>query len=321
MQRNLNQQGYPAGKVDGQFGANTEKALSSYLADNDYSPEEANAVAHKLRQMSNKPISTSTSSPLSENAAAQKAKNADAAGVKAKKKFSNKKSSAKQTCPKVPKCPEAGQLGNLSAKYESGNRGSAAIGYDNTGGWSYGKYQIETKRGTMKGFLNHVKTASPDVYQQLDAAGGYDAALAGKDEFKTAWKTAAKEPSFETLQHDYIATKNYSPLTNKIQTDAGLDVGKRSAALQDVVWSVAVQHGPASSVISKALKGKDVEKMTDAEIIDDIYKERSAKVVNKEGKTVLKYFSKSTQSVQDGVEARFKQERGCAQHMLEAKNQ
>ncbi|MGJ0430555.1 peptidoglycan-binding domain-containing protein [Methylobacter sp.] len=321
LQRNLNKLGYSAGKVDGQFGANTEKALTNYLSDNGISQAEANTVANKLRKMSNNPVSASDKEPLSDDAAAKKANKADAAGVKAKNTFSKQKSSAKQQCSKTPKCPEAGKLGNLSAKYESGNRGSAAIGYDNTGGWSYGKYQIETKRGTMNGFLNYVKTASPDVYQQLDGAGGYDAALAGNNEFKNAWKIAAKEPSFETLQHDYIASKNYSPLSSKVQEETGLNVSERSAAVQDVVWSVAVQHGPGSSVISNALKDKDVAKMTDDEIIDVIYDERSATKVNKAGDTVLKYFSKSTKSIQDGVAARYKQERKCAKHMLETENQ
>jgi hypothetical protein len=102
------------------------------------------------------------------------------------------------------------------------------------------------KRGTMNGFLNYVKIASPDVYQQLDEAGGYNAALAENNEFKNAWKTAAKEPSFETLQHDYIASKNYSSLSSKVQEETGLNVSERSAAMQDVVWPVAVQHGPGS---------------------------------------------------------------------------
>lgn len=321
LQRNLNQLGYSAGKVDGQFGPNTEKALANYLSDNGISKAEAKTVANKLRKLSNNPASAGGKEFLSDDEAAKKANKADAAGVKAKKTFSKQKPSAKQKCPKMPKCPAAGKLGNLSAKYESGNRGSAAIGYDNTGGWSYGKYQIETKRGTMNGFLNYVKTASPDVYQQLDEAGGYDAALAGNSKFKNAWKTAAEEPGFETLQHDYIASKNYSPLSNKVQEKTGLNVSERSAAVQDVVWSVAVQHGPGSSVISNALKGKDVAKMTDAEVIDAIYDERSATKVNKEGDAVLKYFSKSTKSVQDGVAARYKQERKCAKHMLGTENQ
>ena len=44
-------------------------------------------------------------------------------------------------------------LGSLSAKFESGTEGVAAIGYDRVGGTSYGKYQIASKPGTMDRFL------------------------------------------------------------------------------------------------------------------------------------------------------------------------
>jgi len=42
--------------------------------------------------------------------------------------------------------------GELSAKFESGKDGIAAIGYDRQGGTSYGKYQIASRVGMMKLF-------------------------------------------------------------------------------------------------------------------------------------------------------------------------
>jgi len=52
------------------------------------------------------------------------------------------------------------ELGSLNGRYESsGNPG--AIGCDKTGGWSYGTYQLATKRGTFAGFLAFLKTTYP----------------------------------------------------------------------------------------------------------------------------------------------------------------
>lgn len=54
-----------------------------------------------------------------------------------------------------------GAEGDFSARYESGTAGSAAIGYDKTGGTSYGKWQLSSKQGSLEGFLRY-----------LDAQGG-----------------------------------------------------------------------------------------------------------------------------------------------------
>ena len=42
-------------------------------------------------------------------------------------------------------------------------------------------------------------------------------------------------------------------LVAKILTEDGLDVNTRSRALQDVVWSTAVQHGGATPIVHKAI--------------------------------------------------------------------
>jgi hypothetical protein len=213
-------------------------------------------------------------------------------------------------------CPKAGELGALSAHYESGKWGAAAIGWDNTGGWSYGKYQIATLTGTMKEFLDYVNINAPSVHKALDLAGGFDAAKNGTPTFKKAWVVLAADSNFGTVQHDFIKTTHYDVLAARIKSDTGLDVANRSAALRDVVWSVAVQHGPTSEVISTALRHKTPAGMTDEQIIDAIYDRRESKIKNKDGARVLRYFSRSTANVQEGVEKRYKQERFCAKKML-----
>lgn len=213
------------------------------------------------------------------------------------------------------KCPEPGGLGTLSAKYESGPKGSAAIGYDSTGGKSYGKYQISTQRGTMQRFLARAKTRSPDIYEKLESAGGNKAALEGDKKFQDAWIECAKNPEFGKLEQDVMREINYQPQVDKVRQDIGLDVNQRSSTLRDIVWSISIQHGPTSRVITNALNNKDIENMSDEQIIDTIYKERSL-YIKKEGEMVPKYFINNTKREQASSIKRVLQEYLCAKHML-----
>jgi hypothetical protein len=170
----------------------------------------------------------------------------------------------------------------------------------------------------MKKFIAFCEKKSPATAEALAAAGGNEAAVDGDPEFKQAWEQLARDPSFADVQHEFIADKNYDPLRAKIGRETGLDVNARSPAVQDVVWSVAVQHGPGAEVVTRALKGRDVSKMSDEQIIDAIYDERGAEKTDAHGNKVLKYFSKSTPDVQKGVKKRFEQERVCAKRMIQA---
>ena len=51
--------------------------------------------------------------------------------------------------------------------------------------------------------------------------------------------------------------------------EKGIDLSNRGRAVQDAVWSTSVQFGAggASNMMQKALKGKDVASMSDAEIV------------------------------------------------------
>ncbi|MBA4357411.1 MAG: hypothetical protein C0405_06760, partial [Desulfovibrio sp.] len=49
--------------------------------------------------------------------------------------------------------PDTKGLGSMAALFESGDKGAAAIGYDRTGGTSYGTFQISSRAGTMNRFL------------------------------------------------------------------------------------------------------------------------------------------------------------------------
>lgn len=198
-------------------------------------------------------------------------------------------------------------LGSLSAQYESGGRGSESIGYDSTGGWSYGTYQIATKTGTMNNYMNYLQQNNPQLYDELQSAGGVNGASSGSPEFKNKWQQLSSNPEFVKSQHDFIQSTHYDPLVENLN-NSGIDLSNRSPVVNDVVWSVGVQHGPNSNVIQNALKGRDVSSMSDQEVINAIYDERST--TNSNGK--LKYFSNSTPAVQRSVRNRFNNERNQA---------
>ena len=203
-------------------------------------------------------------------------------------------------------------LGALSARFESnGNPGS--IGHDSTGGFSYGTYQIATLTGTFSDFMDFLRRQFPDLAQPLDAAGGPTAATQGTQQFQAAWKSEAqKNPSrFDQAQHDYIQTTHYDVQVAKLKTNFGLDVNQRSRALQNVVWSMAVQMGNSTQTIFRnVLKNvSSVTTLDDAQLIPMLYAERSKVDI---------FFASSKPAVKAALLKRFQQEQQDALQMLQA---
>ncbi len=118
-------------------------------------------------------------------------------------------------------------------------------------------------------------------------------------------------------QHEFIKESYYDVQSNQLQKDMGLDLGKHSNALQQVIWSTAVQHGASTNVIEQALAGRDVSKMSEAEIINAIYAERGRTDANGN----LVHFSNSSADVQAGVANRFHNEDIDALNILRAEQQ
>ena len=204
----------------------------------------------------------------------------------------------------------ADALGELSAKYETGGRGCGTVstGSGDPGGVSYGSYQMATKMGTVQRFVGQAGFEWADDFKGLTAGTG---------PFTACWKriAAAQGDAFQRAQHAFIKKSHYDLLAAKILNEDGLDVNTRSRALQDVVWSTAVQHGGGSSMVHKALanvKSKPSDPGFDKELICAIYAERGRKKADGN----LAYFSKSSPSVQAGVAKRFKNEEQDALAML-----
>jgi murein DD-endopeptidase MepM/ murein hydrolase activator NlpD len=224
--------------------------------------------------------------------------------------------------PQIPPAPPAqsaagalGQalsdlLGELSAKYETGGRGPGTVstGSGDPGGVSYGSYQMATKMGTVTRFVGQAGFQWANDFQGLTA---------GTAPFTACWKRIAanETDAFQRAQHAFIKKSHYDLLAAKILADDGVDVNTRSRALQDVVWSTAVQHGGGTPIIHKAfgnVQCKPADAEFDKQLISAIYAERGRK--KPDGN--LAYFSKSSPSVQAGVSKRFKNEEQDALAML-----
>jgi hypothetical protein len=152
-------------------------------------------------------------------------------------------------------------LGSLSEKYESGGR-PEAIGYDNTGGWSYGTYQLAHDN------VNRFLAANPTIGK------AFSGLQKGTQAFNNKWKeVAAKAPQqFASAQKNFIAQTHFQPQVNKL-TKLGFNVNKYSNVVKDVIWSTAVQHGANTDVIAAALK-KVGNNASESELVKAIYNER-----------------------------------------------
>ncbi|WP_319467299.1 hypothetical protein [uncultured Pseudodesulfovibrio sp.] len=202
------------------------------------------------------------------------------------------------------------EVGALSAKFESGSAGVAAIGYDRVGGTSYGKYQIASKPGTMDRFLSYLDKNAPAWADRLRNAGP---ANTGTKEggMPSVWKEiAAENPTrFEKMQHDFIAGETYIPARDMIFKQTGLDFDNAPPALREVLWSTSVQHGPtgASKIFGKVINqfvGKTGEVNFNTKLIEGVYDTRKGQ------------FGSSTKRVQQSVANRLNEEKQIALNML-----
>ena len=96
------------------------------------------------------------------------------------------------------------ELGKLSAQFESGRDGIAAIGYDRNGGTSYGKYQVSSRAGSLNDFLAFLDGEAPDISKRLRAAGPGNTG-SRKGAMPDMWRAIADEQPerFEALQDVY----------------------------------------------------------------------------------------------------------------------
>lgn len=153
------------------------------------------------------------------------------------------------------------QLGDTSRKYEVGTGGPTTVssGAGDRGGVSYGTYQLSSKTGTCAAFVKRMG------YTQY-----FGFSEPGSAKFSALWKKAPEYyPDFGSDQHEFIRLTHYQPQIDFLK-QKGIDLSKRGPAVQDAIWSTSVQFGGGTSLIAKSLSGKNVDKMSDADIVSAI---------------------------------------------------
>ncbi|MFL7984964.1 XVIPCD domain-containing protein [Xanthomonas vasicola] len=124
-------------------------------------------------------------------------------------------------------------LGMTSARHESGPRGVETIstGKGDHGGVSYGAYQLSSKSGTLREYLDQSRYEKEFV--------GLSPAT---DAFNDKWKELARtDPAFGQDQHDFIKSTHYYKQVSALKA-GGLDLSDRGPAVQDAIWSTSVQY-------------------------------------------------------------------------------
>jgi hypothetical protein len=178
-------------------------------------------------------------------------------------------------------------IGALSMRYESSGDPGAVLERDTNNSGSYGAWQINSGVGRMREFMDTVLLAqAPELRERLIRAGGEQGAIAATRQFVDEWQAIAREQPdfFRSLQRDYIYESHFRPamrgITESLPASSAL---MSNPVLQDVVWSMSVQHGVGSvsnqsgaiGIVDAALKGRDAASLSAENAIDLIYDARN----------------------------------------------
>ncbi len=206
--------------------------------------------------------------------------------------------------------------GGLSEQYETSGRGPGTVstGEGDPGGVSYGSYQLATNRGRPQEFI--ANEGAPWAAEFGNAAPGTAA-------FSDAWRAvAAREPeAFAQAQHAFIQRTHYDVQMDRIERNTGIDLRTHAPAVRDAVWSTAVQHGPQTPAITRAMADVEAQGLAPADgdtydraLIDAIYDERGRRGAD----GALVYFGSAPVTTQESVADRFVRERADAHAMFDA---
>jgi hypothetical protein len=212
------------------------------------------------------------------------------------------------------------ELGSLSEKYETGGRGPCTIsgGKGDWGGKSYGSYQMASKVKGRHTWSSTVGKFIAGSRWHSEFKGHADYFMPGDENFDEVWLRICRRDrdgkEFAAQQHDFIRQTHYEPCMRRLEKK-GFGFLNRHFAVYDVIWSVSVQHGAfnGAELIERAMRAQNLNFLTDRDIIKLIYTERSSERRNGE----LKYFSRCSAAVQEGVRRRFRNEEKDALKLLE----
>ena len=189
-------------------------------------------------------------------------------------------------------------IGNSTAHFESGSKGIYAIGFDENGGTSYGKWQLSSRMGSFMVWLKYLSKqgeAGKAAAEHILAAGNSNTGSRKGAVVDAYLEEAKKNPElFERTQWEFNKKYHYDPMLAKLDPKQREQI-ESNKALQEMAWSTSVQHGGAggASILRKVWKPG----MSNEEMAGAVYDERG------------KHFGSSTADVQASVRNRFKQEK------------
>ncbi|WP_242108040.1 peptidoglycan-binding domain-containing protein [Luteimonas aquatica] len=152
-------------------------------------------------------------------------------------------------------------LGITSEKYESSKAGPGAVssGVGDHGGVSYGTHQLSTNEGSVQEFVK--QSAYADDFAGMKPA---------TPEFNAKWKElAANDPGFGKAQDQFFKDKYYGVMVDNLK-EKGIDLSDRGPAVQDAMWSTAIQFGPNNA--KKRIDGPELFQKALNEKFGDEYK-------------------------------------------------
>lgn len=204
---------------------------------------------------------------------------------------------------------EGWELGQTSEKYETGGKGPGTINNylksNDFGGASYGSYQFASYLPAVSPSGKARPSAKNSPVLSYIASSKFKSQFEGltpaTPEFDAKWREIASQypDEFEKDQHDYVQKKYYDVMIANLKRK-NLDLTNFGPAVQDLIWSTAVQFGPGkTSVFTTPLAGKS--QLTDKDIVNLVseYKLQNASV----------FFRSSGAAVIAGVENRYRSEK------------
>lgn len=203
------------------------------------------------------------------------------------------------------------ELGQTSERFESGGKGPGVINDYNgsasgdLGGASYGTYQLASfLPEKMKTGVARPSSKNSPVLQFIKNSrfkDNFTGLVPATPEFDAKWKEIASQNTqvFKQDQHDYIQSKYYDVAVANLKK-AGLDLTGYGPAVQDLIWSGAVQFGPTNiKAFTEPLANKST--LTDKDIVTLVSEWKI--------KNVDLLFKSSSNSIKNGVKQRYETEK------------
>ena len=173
-------------------------------------------------------------------------------------------------------------IDTLARRYEGQESGHTGI--DAAGNRYYGVYRLQAG-SNLDEFLTFLRRFHPHFAEPLSRAGGSRAAKRAAPAFIAAWKSLGEVPEFNAAQVKFIIAVDYRRLIEQMKAakdpddpdrrTLAFDVSTRSLALQAVLFSIANQLGPSTTLPFDALEPLgDVTSLSDERIIDALLDRR-----------------------------------------------